>query len=505
MKMGSMFKLNYQLFWLTLTFFGWLVAVLVTVSVGWILAVIPLTLAALIFGAFVKSGFMPFVHRKGWSFVKPKIGWSRFKTEQPGLGELVTPEGTAEFPSKGPGKLIGKLEFRALAPSGEQDETTPTCDRLGVVDDPVYSSEAGVMWAAGSALSNMDPEDRQARIEAWSRILQLVVEMGPEIHRFVWQVQTIPGEPQSPTNLLEQLRSDANLGSQERPGQAEFAQQLTEMGKQSVQHITRLILAIDKGIAKPRHKRGTIDDVLHEKLRMLYENATGEGTVSLGIRAASFYSLDELRQHNRLVLDPVFMEELRARTVPPEVSADIAWPKSYDFSRPNACRVGSTWHIGFYLDQTPRKGVNSDSFWRLQELRVPKTTTTVVEPVSYRRALREAEFRSGGAEGANRDLVEAQRRVSMRQHRDVSDALAYEQELAEQTGQVLRLRRYFDVTGETLEAAETNAGLLLSASRQESLVLEPLIDRQEEGIQALLHAGRGLATITPAKLKLLLS
>jgi hypothetical protein len=78
------------------------------------------------------------------------------------------------------------------------------------------------------------------------------------------------------------------------------------------------------------------------------------------------------------------------------------------------------------------------------------------------------------------------------QRRQAADALAHEDELAEETGQVLRIRHYIDVTGTTKEAALLSAKALQSVALRESMVLEPLTGRQEEGISALLP-GRGLA------------
>jgi hypothetical protein len=493
-QVGPFLRLDYKLAWAGIVFCVTVLGFAVSGATGHtvtslLVALVGLTLIALVF-----SGALPLLHRLLWKFYRHDAGMDRYSSEQPGLGTVVTPNGILEVPDKSASKLIGRVNFRALRlPGEEEDDQTAEGKKLGVVEDQDYPTLSGVMWAAASSLTSLDPEDREVRLDAWDRILQLASEL--EAHRFIWQVQTLVGEPQNPQKLLLELRKSANLGTQARPGEEAFAQNLIEMGEDSIAHLTRFCLTIDTSKIKTRGKKNRFraDEVLYEQLRTLYSTATGRGTKSLNITAAGFYSTDELRWHHRQVLDPVFTEGLRARDVAPEaLSEDIARYGTDDFTDPTCCRIGSTWHAGFYLDRAPRRGVNSTTFWRLQEVPVAKTITTVTQPVPFDRALRAAEYHSVGAEGANSERSLSSRRVSSMQRRQAADALAHEDELAEETGQVLRIRHYIDVTGTTKEAALLSAKALQSVALRESMVLEPLTGRQEEGISALLP-GRGLA------------
>lgn len=494
-QIGPFFQLDYKFAWAGVLFTFTVVGFAVAGASGHNGTSYLVVLLGVILIVMVLAGVLPLLYRSLWKSYRHQAQLDRYSSEQPALGNLVKPDGVVELPDKSASKLIGKVSFRTLMLPGEEEdvEETPESQQLGVVEDQEYPILSGVMWAAASSLTSMDPEDRQIRLDAWDRILQLASEL--EAYRFSWQVQTLIGEPQNPQKLLEELRKSANLGTHARPGEQVFATNLIAMGEASISHLTRFCLSIDTSKIRTRGKKNKYraDEVLYEHLRTLYNTATGQGTKSLNITAAGFYSPVELRWHNRQVLDSVFTEGLRAhKFTPEELSVGIAWHGSDDFTDPTCCRIGSTWHAGFYLDRAPRRGVNSTTFWKLQEVPVSKTITTVTQPIPFEKALRTAEYRSVGAEGANRERSLSARRVSSMQRRQEADAQAHEDELAEETGQVLRIRHYIDVTAGTKKDVLLSAKALQSVALRESMVLQPLTGRQEEGICALLP-GRGLA------------
>jgi hypothetical protein len=509
MQVGWFLQLDYKLGWAAALFTVVIgVFALCAVSGHFVAGLAAVVVGALLIGI-VYAGMLPRLHRRGWRWYRKEAELDHHKAAQPGLGSVVTQDGIVEVSDKSSSKLIGKVHFRPLQLTDEE-ATEEDCDsrKVGVVRDPQYGTLSGVMWGAAPSLSSMDPDDRQARFDAWDRTLQLAAEMGPEVYRFAWQVQTLMGEPQNPAALLQELRDSAKLGSHARPNEEIFARHLIEMGEGSVEHLTRFILTIDASKIKTGRKtRHRADEVLHEHLETLFHSLMGPATKSMNIRAAGLYSTVDLRWYNRQVIDPVFTEGLRAAQISPDVlTDDFAWHKDDDFSDPEACRIGSTWHVGLYLDRAPRRGVNSTTFWKIQEVPVSKTITTVTQPIPFEWALKTAEFRSGSAESANRERGHvAGRRVTALQRRREADALDREVELAEQVGQELRLRHYIDVTGDTKEHAIENGKVLQNVALRESMVLEPLVGRQEDGIRALLHAGRGLEAIDYEKLRKLLS
>jgi hypothetical protein len=468
---------------------------------------IGLTFTFLVFVAYVLLfGIQPFEglkttasakgFRSGNHAYRGLRGQNRHTSDQPQVGEVFgVPNPTKKRKRRPkPVKRIGRVDFIPHEIRG---------GTLGVAWDHPYNTYSSTMWVAGSSLHSDNPRMQMDRLQGFAMLLDQMAEIGSPVHRFKWREQTLLGEQQYPEHLVQTIRDGAMLDSSSYPNEDVLLRRTAEMGRESVIHRTTMSLSVYAPHVKREAKAvGGAENVLVQQLKDFYGSAMGteEGYSPIGLKAATFLTYNELVLENRLALDPVFAQPYWQEWPGPEDDDDRlseydAWPGYVNLEHDDYCRLGETYHMGFYIEEFPRQGMLPDQFWNILKLRIPKTVTTVFEMVPIHRAERRAQYATSGARGSNVDRAQAQRRVTESQMRTERLATEHEREIAEQTGQVGRIRCYIDLTGASLEEVRANAQTLRGATRDARFIIEPLVGRQHVGIEAVMPTGRGLATI----------
>ncbi len=504
------FPLNYKLLWAISLFALSGLVIIISSIAGRILAGLGFAGAVTLFylltiqlplSSDYKTTVLAKAYRNGTHRFHKLVGWSRHSSDQPAAGEVFGHNPPRNNPGKEWIRLIGPVDFyplRVNTLAAPEDKTPP----LGIAHDKRYGTRSAVLWAAGSALSSADSHTQKEQQEAFAHLLDLLADLESPLYRFTWSEQTLMGEPQRPLELIEAIRSGAQLEPREAPNQGVFQQRTAEMGNDSIVHRTTMTLALyDKYIRSQAKAMGSPEDVIIGMLDMFYNAAMpGDRRSPIGLRAASFLTHNQLVLENRLALDPVFAQPIWQQGLDSLGPNDLldrsnAWPGHADFKPEDYCKLGSTYHMGFYIAEFTRTGVLPDQFWSILKVRVPKRVTVVIEMVPAHRAQRRAEWTTTGAEGANVERVTKNRRVTAFQRVAADAAAQHEAELAENKGQVGRMRCYIDVTGATLDEVMFNAGEIRKACTGARFVLEPLVGRQHLGIEATMPVGRGLASI----------
>jgi hypothetical protein len=497
-------KINYKLFWNVLFAVIGLAGLVLSASAG----VLPLGIlfAGLLIAAyFLFIGIQPFEKGRtsglslGWRKANHAYhdltGDTRYTSDQPEAGEAFT--ATARIPKRPKSiKLLGRISFLPYELPGGV---------LGIARDHRYNNYSATVWAAGSSLLSDDFQTQETRLAGFAGLLDQMAQVGSPVYRFAWREQTLIGEYTQPQEMVETIRRGAQLQRPNPPNSATLLSRTAEMGDSSIIHRTTMTLAVNASQIKREAKsRGGVSEVLVAQLQSFLATAQGRqvGHSPIGLKAASVLSYNDLILENRLALDPVFAQPIwEGRTWSgPENEWDLldeqnAWPGYVNFQPADYCRLGETFHLGFYIDELTRNGMFPAQFWDILKVPVPKIVTAVFQMVPPHEAERWAQWRTTGALSFNQDRVTAHRRVTASQLKSADEALRHEVEIASNVGQVGRIRCYIDVTGSTLEEARDNALKLRNAWTGSRFIVEPLTGRQHLGINAIMPLARGLSAL----------
>lgn len=506
------FKLDFRLAWGAGAFLLALIVFLESLSHGKIPQGIGMVfLAAILFAVFLvvptlkpgRNSRLGAIALKAEKDVAELTGQLKFTSDQPQTGEVFEVGGkSSRKPTKKDkvakvksDKRLGAINivpFDTGATDGQGRKLPP----IAITEDRRYQTLSATMGITTSSLFGLDTEDKELRQDTYAKLLDRFAGIGQPAYRLTWQVQTLLGEPVNTRGMVAEMQKLTRLS---RRG-GDFGQlepNLAKLGKDSVTYRVCFTLTIHKPSVKRLAKQlGSPEVVLAEQLNVLYNTLTGGNQSRLGLQNASVLSYEDALRQNRLLIDPVFAQPLvYADAVPRPVDPNFAWTKSNDWTRDDSCRLGSTYHTGFYL-VAPHSAVSLNQFEIMHGVRVPKTITTVIEMIPPSRALRSAEIAAQGASSSAREHAQMAGRFRQVQVVAAQEAESHELELAERVGQVGRTRTYVDVTGASENEAASNAHKLLVACSNESLVLEPMAGRQDEVIGATLRIGRGLATVS---------
>ncbi|MBA3757317.1 hypothetical protein H0X09_00395 [Candidatus Saccharibacteria bacterium] len=498
------FKINYKGFWIVLLCFISFCAVFVSAAAGVVLYGLAFTGLAVVF-FFLLIGIQPFERlqttalaksfRVGNHRTRNQLGHHRHSSIQPEVGEVFGLEmGKGKRPK--PIKRIGRVDFIPY-------DTANAKGVLGVAFDHRFNTYSATLQANFSSMIGASKATRRERLGGYANLLDTMAEVGSMVDRFSWSDQTLIGEKQSPEQIVEAIRSGAGLTREHPPNQEVLLQRTEQMGENSVIHRTSMTLTI-RAPAVKREARilGGVEEVLVQQAKAFYASATGRGVghSPIGLKSASFLDYNQLVLENRLRLDPVFAQSVWQEWVGLEdtqtlLSEQIAWPGYADFEPTDHCKLGQTVHMGFYIAEFTRTGMQPDLFWEILKVPVPKTVTTVFDMLPPALARRHAEWSTTGATNVVVERAAKSRRVTATQHRAAEVADAHEWELAAHQGQVGRIRCYIDLTGETLDEVRSNAAQMRNAWADARFLVEPLEGRQHLGIHAVLPTGRGLVTL----------
>lgn len=475
---------------------------------AFVLAVVPL------FNGLSKS-LATVLFEGGTKIYDRTTGATIFKSNQPQqgeyLGEVPLDKRGRKDLQKAYSALIGLIRFipytgEEVQSNKDQVGTVPapenTTAALGIADDRRYGTLSATMLVKGSSTVNLDPDVGDEHLRMFSSSLDLVADPDSLIDRIAFRVQTVMGEPQDPQALQKQIQTAANLSTAPIHGEEQLYRHLTDQGYESVQHRTTMTLTLRKKAAKKAAKQlGSEAAVLEQQIGQFYDAAMGDedSPSPFGWRFATVLSYNELVLENRRALDPVwaqpFYESWRAPTDPSVlINEDLAWAKFIDFSHDDYCKIGQTYHAGYFMTFNV-KGILPLEYWNLLKLRIPKTITTIIQMVPAHQAQRRAEWATNARTGHANERLEKGRRVTEASLVSTGKALTHEREIANSMGETGRVRVYIDLTASTLDELQVLERKLAKAGYSSRTALEPLTGRQSEGIEAALMVGRGLTAI----------
>jgi hypothetical protein len=503
-------RINYKLIWITLALAVGFAALIATALLGNVL--IGIVFCILVMGLYATLVGVPWfenwhttllakLYRSGSHKLLGMFGVTRYASNQPLAGERVGGVAPRNKHVQPPAiKMLGRIDILPYTVRQEDAEGQLIEAQLGVARDRRYQTRAATLQMKGSSLLSVDEETRRSRMSAFGSLLDHVGESGL-VHRLAWRDQTLMGEVQEPLSLVKHLQASAGLQPRGTTGLDSFTQHLNEMCTDAVPHRETFTLSVyGPSIKRQAKVAGSQEEVLLQQLRLFYQSVMGDGNSPIGLRAAQFLSFQELVLENRLALDPVFAKRewnnLIGRDVPQgTLTAEEAWPEFADFGPDDFCKLGETFHKGFYVAKFAENGILPDNFWELLEVPVPKTVTTVVQMVPPTLARLRAEYTTTGARGRNVDRVTANRRITEADQVAAESVTEHEREIAQSRGRVARARIYVDVTGKSLEEVNAHADAVQKAVINAHFKLRPLVGRQQLGIDAVMPLARGLAAI----------
>jgi hypothetical protein len=507
---AAKFRLDHTLIWLVALialWFGTLFAAraLGALYIAWLLApaefayyilFVLLPLADSGKTTLLTKGFRTLNHKlRDVSWIENKIGPNVGYSKQPMTGEFTgsrLPDEVSDEEKEPPDpiEILGRVAFR---PRQMKDGT------LGIARDFRHKTRVGTMWATGWSLLGESPLEQAKRLEGWSSVLDSMADS--RVHRLTWQDRTTIGELQYPLELLNDLAKGSNLQRRDSPYLQTFLNRTSEMGKRSIVHNTSFSLSIDATKVTKKERRATkdaVEAVLVAQLWAFYQAVMDSG---MGVKTASFVNYNKLLFANRLAIDPVFAQsvwERWSREIGQEpLDETVAWPGNWDFSHSDYCKVGQTYHSGFFAQRYTPKRMSLIQLGPIVDLPIPKTVTSVFEPVPASRAARRAVWSSSSERAASIERQKQGVYVDEFQQASTQKALDHEHEVAISGSSVWRHRLYVDLTAPSLEVLHASERLLEAASRSTKIQFAPLTDRQHVGVEVAMPLARGMDDSMP--------
>lgn len=489
---------DWKLPWLLFTFISSVALIVIGVAVGlWWSGWVYTGFAVLFYLTFIQVRIprlkippITWLHRRGLHWYRGFMGYNWYQSLDPAIGEAfgIT---TGERNPPREVKALGKIRFNPHEVGGAV---------LGTAEDFRYHTLSGTLKVTSESLFSVDAETRSRRLAAFAHLLDTLAQS--DVYRFAWQDTTLLGEHHDPNALLEGILKGSRLNRSSPPNRNVLLRWIDENNRDSVVHETTMTLSVS--IPALRHEAkelgGDYGKVLERRLKDFYFSVIGRGSghSPIGLSSAYLASYNDLVLLNLLRLDPVYAQPLWQQWARPHdadllLNEKLAWPDSSDFRSEEMCRLGETYHLGFYIEEFGEAGWVRDSFWELVGVPVPKTVSVVFQMLPRDKARKTVERYASAVKGVNIDRASEGMRVTQFHEEDERQANALESELARNMGHVGRVRCYIDVTGESPEQAQAYARLLRSAvTTNTPFVMRPLTTRQLRGIDALMPLTRGL-------------
>lgn len=411
-------------------------------------------------------------------------GWNQATSNRAGAGEGFDADRRPFDPvALQRPKILGKLAITPYKVDGDDEP-------LGVMEDTLYDSLTGTFLVRGHSLMSRSTAAQDRALGAYGALVDLFNPRTSKASRFQYRTHTIPREEVSEDLLKQVLGTNPRLAAD-----AFVAEVLADLSARSCEHLTTMSVMVHGPAIKAHAKRlGSEHAVLVEELVRL---KTQLDDPNLHCTMAQPLSYNQLVGLNRQLIDPVHVEtrapELM-RQVPgnPLLDPELAWPGYYDFKEGEICRTGSTWHQYFYVTAPDRMPVSVEDFALIQGVAVPKTVTTVIQPLTRREAITRARREANASRSAVEDRKNDGKAVSAEANVQAEETKRVETQAVLTTATSLRARIFVDICGTSPDNCKANASVFAMALQLTNLVMEPLTEQQALGLGATLPTGRGL-------------
>lgn len=381
---------------------------------------------------------------------------------------------------------LGRVSFSPF-------QFSPGASLAGVARDYQNRTYCGSLAVSNRSVIGMPPADRALVLSLFAAMLDRAATRSSLVHRLGWRIQTVRGEPIDVERMVADIRLESGLSSSASPNRDIVLRRTAEATEQVVHHLTSLSVALNERTHKQRSKRGSSPyELLLDALEETFDSAT-----SRGIAHAQIFGFNELVILNRLAIDPVAALPYWQRWVAGHgddsqlVDEQFAWPPFADFRPTDHCLIGRTYHVGLFLANFSRSGVDPDVLWEIVRLPFEKTVTTVFQMVPHDVAARRARWTVNTDEGRRlRDVRTSAEELVRHEH-----SADTEMRLARREGEQGRARVYIDVTAPTLETAIAHAEQVIRTARDIDIRAELLTGRHIEAVSAAMPLARGLQSL----------
>lgn len=406
-----------------------------------------------------------------------------FVSDEAELGLVFGAEGSKRRLSR-PMKRVGRMEIVPFFPEGSSEP-------IGICRDDFLETITGAIWLCSSSIMTSGSDELERRLNGFSRLLNMIGQR-PDIFRFSWRTQILSGES-SVISTSDPL----------------MAMRVKEMAQDSLEVLTVMTLTIHLPSSKKAIKQyGSAERLLLGHLLDVHSFISGGEAQNspMGVTASGINGYNDMVLMTRMALDPIYgqkyWQEWEPRSDDELLDQSFAWPKySPDNGSPDYLRLGSTYHSGFYLADTPDFGLTIPEVWSAIGGKTPKSVYAVYQMIPRSSAIHRARWAASGARSVTNEELSRGRRVDASNARQEEETERHEREIVYGAGETGRLRVYFGLTAGSQEELEAVTDEFTSTVRRDSgLVIEPLTGQQLSIAEVMTPAGRGLAYIKPPKL-----
>jgi hypothetical protein len=431
------------------------------------------------------------VFRKRNKQIKRLRGLTVYVPDQPETGEFFGAIVPDDLP---PPKidLIGELHFDAQPLDDEGGD-------MGVLIDVPYdiaSATARVHW---SSVRTADETTAGDRLEAYAHMLGAMSAESDVVRWFKWRDMKFQKEAIDPSAIRREVRESSRLQAVPSPeADALFDRRSLEQADKTWIHRSTVTLATYmpqiKGLIEAR---GGIGEVLLDRMESfgsaVFPDPESTNISPVGIRAAKLLTRRDLILDTRMSIDPVFGQRLWEKGVSRKGGTYIddydAYPYFACFDEEaypewkGCIKVGQTYWYGLVFHHLTRVGLTSRKWAELLDVNIKRTVVVTNEPMLEKVARRRARASTAGHARKSHHPSD---RVEFQQ------AARFEEDIAERRGQGGKLRATFGVWGPTPSDVLRSVSQLTDKANDNGIILEPLSNRQDKTINAVMPTARDL-------------
>ncbi len=401
-------------------------------------------------------------------------------------------------------RAIGRRTvFEGLEVVGAPLSDERSAPEMGMVVDGPGRTATGVLVVRGHSFALLGPDDQDARIAAWARMLSSLAREGSDVHRVQWIESCLPDDG---TAVRRHWADHAVLGI-ETPAGRSYRALVDEASPVTRRHQVLVSLSIhtshssrsvrasgggNAGIARVLNREVSSLQGALEGADITVEGVLGPGVLTRLIREttapmdqSSNGTITVPGAGDPTVGDPTPGEEAPARP------GRWPWPMTVEPSW-DAVHTDATWHATYWIAEWPRVDVTPDFLGPLLFSPLRRTISLVMEPVSPSRAARQV------AQARTADLADGELRrrggflVTARHLREKASVEERDVELADGHAQY-RFSGYVTVTTDTRPELTGACASVEQAAGQAGLELRLLYGAQDTAFACSLPLGRGLS------------
>ncbi|MHB8491204.1 MAG: SCO6880 family protein [Solirubrobacteraceae bacterium] len=365
---------------------------------------------------------------------------------------------------------------------------------VGIMADRSEGTYTATLAVKVAAFGLLSADEQERRLERWGMVLASLGREGSPIHRIQWIERSVPTDGDELGRYLAEAR-DQTIPLHAR-SIASYIDLCDSAGEVTQDHELFLCVQISAARARTAIKRnGGGDDgacsVLCDRLQMLAEQLTA---AQIGVRGA--LRPQALAKVLRVAYDPygrVGLARAAARNADGDGIAPAAAGPMATREQWGSYQTDGAWHATYWIASWPH--VEVPAIWMMPLLTqggALRAVSVVMEPLSLRKATREAEA------ARTSDLEEEHWRSehgftrSARTERRQRANIRREAELAAGHAE-LRMTGYVTVSGRTVEELELACERMEQSATQSHLELRRLYGQQAQTFAFTLPLGEGLA------------